>query len=352
MKTWLRRIALGVVALIVLAALAGAGFERLSRAAAVQSFPAPGRLVDVGDGRRLQIDCRGAGSPVVVFESGLDTLGALSWSKVHDAVARTTRACAYSRAGIMWSDTATGPFDARRAAQDLHNVLATAGEAPPFVMVGHSLGGPYLLNFTGQYGADVAGLVLVDASHPDQIARLHNAIGRDLASGAGLMKAGDSLAWSGAVRLLAPKASFVPDQAPPSTVLAAAAWLPQSVHAVGREFGGRSQTLSLAGRNRRLGDRPLVVLTRTATAPPQALKAMGVSADEGRRLDAEWRAMQDDEATWSTRGRHQVVPGASHYIQFDQPQVVIAAVEEVVGQVRAKAAASAAAPLGLSPPPS
>lgn len=339
MKKWLKRVVLGVGVLIALTVLAGAGFEWLSRAAATRSFPAPGRMVDIGGGRRLQLDCRGAGFPIVIFESGLDTLGSLGWTRVHEEVAKTTRACAYSRAGIMWSDPASGTFDIRREVEDLHKALAAAGEKPPFVMVGHSLGGPYVLTYTGLHGRDVAGLVLVDASHPDQVARLHDVIGRDLDQGAGLIRAADSLAWSGAVRLFAPKGSIAPDHAPPRATLVAAAWQPQSIHAAVRESNRLSQTLSVAGQYRRLGDRPLMVLTRTATAPPEALKALRLSADEGRRLEAEWRAMQDDEATWSTHSRHQVVPDASHYIQFDQPQVVIAAVKDVVGQVRADASA-------------
>ncbi|WP_340647645.1 alpha/beta hydrolase [Phenylobacterium sp.] len=339
MKKWLKRIGLGVVAVVALTVLAGAGFEGLSRAAAARSFPAPGRLVDVGGGRRLQLDCRGTGSPVVIFESGLDTLGSLSWARVHGKVAESTRACAYSRAGIMWSDHANGPFDVRREVNDLHKALAAAGEKPPFVMVGHSLGGPYVLTYTGLYGGDVAGLVFVDASHPDQVARLRNAIGRDLDQGAGLIRAADSLAWSGAVRLFAPKGTIAPDHAPPQTALVAAAWQPQSIRATVRESNGLNETLTVAGQYRRLGDRPLVVLTRTATAPPAALKAMKLSPDQGRRLDAEWRAMQDDEAAWSTRSRHQVVADASHYIQFDQPKVVIAAVGDVVGLVRIDALA-------------
>jgi len=100
MIKWLRRISVGIVALVVLAVGGGATYEALARADAARRFPPPGRLVDIG-GRRIQLDCRGAGSPVVVFESGLDSLGSLSWAAVHDGVAGFTRACAYSRAGLM-----------------------------------------------------------------------------------------------------------------------------------------------------------------------------------------------------------------------------------------------------------
>jgi len=341
MRTWLKRGVLGLVALIGVTVAGGAAFEALSRAAAAGAYPAPGRLVAIGGGRRLQLDCRGTGAPVVVFESGLDTLGSLSWTRVQDEIAKTTRACAYSRAGIMWSDPARGPFDVRREAQDLHEALAAAGEKAPFVMVGHSLGGPYLLAYTGEYGSDVAGLVFVDASHPDQVARLRNAIGRDIDPGTAQIKAADTLAWTGAVRLFAPRASIAPEHAPARTARVAAAWLPQSIHGAVRESDSLGQTLAVAGRYRRLGERPLVVLTRTASAPPEALKAIGLTPADGRRLDAEWRAMQDDEATWSTRSRHEFVPDASHYIQFDQPQAVIAAVRDVVGQVRADASRGA-----------
>ena len=165
----------GVLGLIV---AGGAALEAVGKWQAHRGHPPMGKLVDVG-GRRIQIDCRGQGSPTVVFESGLDMMGSLSWSAVHDDIAASTRACAYSRAGILWSDPAEGPRDARAVADDLHAALKQAGEQGPLVLVGHSLGGPYAMVYTQAYGDEVAGLVLVDATHPDQIARLA-ATGADL----------------------------------------------------------------------------------------------------------------------------------------------------------------------------
>ena len=78
-------------------------------AQALREHPAPGKLVEVEDGRRIQIDCRGEGSPTVVFQSGGDLMGALGWQPVMERVSAKTRACAYSRAGILWSDPARGP---------------------------------------------------------------------------------------------------------------------------------------------------------------------------------------------------------------------------------------------------
>src|SRR5215468_3748086 len=98
MFKWLKRIGVGVIVLIGGVVAAGVIYEQIARANAGREFPPRGRLVDIG-GRRIQLDCRGIGTPIVVFESGLDALGSLSWAAVHDNVAKTTRACAYSRAG-------------------------------------------------------------------------------------------------------------------------------------------------------------------------------------------------------------------------------------------------------------
>ena len=125
MKRWAKRIAVGLGGLLVLAIVFGASAEALMRSRAARNYPAPGRLVDIG-GRHIQLDCRGAGSPTVILESGLDNLGSLSWALVHDSIATTTRTCAYSRAGIMWSDADPGAFDSKRVSEDLHIALIKA----------------------------------------------------------------------------------------------------------------------------------------------------------------------------------------------------------------------------------
>jgi pimeloyl-ACP methyl ester carboxylesterase len=313
---------------------AGAIWERSARAQARRDYPAPGRLVDIGGGRRIQIDCVGTGAPVVVFESGLDTLGSLAWSAVQDQVGKTTRACAYSRAGVMWSDPDPRPFSAEHVAEDLHAALAAAGEKGPYVMVGHSLGGPYVLTFTGRYPTAVAGVVLVESSHPDQIARLRAAAGKELDTGAGLARAAEMVAWSGIVRLAAPHGA-APPHATAIARDAGGAWLPTSIAAADREQAGLAATLATAGRTRQLGDRPLVVLTRGEKTPAQALKQLRLTPTQAAHLDQAWLEMQNDEATWSRLSRHHVVDGANHYIQFDRPDAVISAVDDVVGEVRA-----------------
>jgi pimeloyl-ACP methyl ester carboxylesterase len=301
---------------------------------ATAAFPAPGRLVEVGGGRRIQIDCRGAGSPTVVLESGLDHLGSLSWVAVHDSIAATTRVCAYSRAGIMWSDASDAAFDVTSVAHDLHAALAAAGERAPYVMVGHSIGGPYVLAFTHAYPAEVKGLVFVDASHPDQFARFRDVTGKSLVPPPGEVKLGAALGWTGLVRLMT--AGATPPSWPLETQRVAPAFLPRSVAGLAKETPAVPATLAAAGAMRRLGDRPLVVLTAGQPQPQAALDAMGVTREQGVRLRDVARSLHDDQASWTRHGRHEVVPDAGHYIQFDRPDVVIRAVREVAAAIRAR----------------
>jgi pimeloyl-ACP methyl ester carboxylesterase len=323
---------IGITAAVIAGVvMTGATFEQVSRMRASHKHPAPGLLVDVGGGRRLQIDCRGSGSPTVVLESGLDIYGSLAWAAVHDSLAANTRVCAYSRAGIMWSDPARGPFDSRARAHDLHAALAASGAQPPYVLVAHSLGGPYALTFTKEYGANVRGLVFVDATHPGQFPRYEAAVGKSIMPSAKEAQLGATLAWTGLVRMLAP--TETPQSWPAALSTIASQFLPQTVAGLAEETAAIPTTLAHASDARALGDRPTVVLSAGEPQSDANLQMMGLNADQGARLFAAHQALAADMARWSTRGRLEVVPKASHYIQFDRPDAVIRAVSEVVGYV-------------------
>ena len=71
-----------------------------------------------------------------------------------------------------------------------------------------------------------------------------------------------------------------------------------------------------------------------AELPPAVLKGVGMTREQGARFQAEWETLHDDEATWSSLSRHEVVPDATHYIHVDRSDIVIKAVREVVDAVR------------------
>jgi pimeloyl-ACP methyl ester carboxylesterase len=327
-----KRVAVVVLSFATLLTIAGAAMEAIARGTTKSKFPPPGRLVDVG-GRRMQIDCRGQGTPTVVLESGLDFLGSLSWAAVHDSIARTTRVCAYSRAGIMWSDPSPLAFSSERVASDLRKLLDRAGESAPFVMVGHSIGGPYVTQFTKAYGEAVAGLVFVDASHPDQIARVEKATGMSMTPPTGTLSFGAAMARTGLVRALA--GDVAPRHAPEATRAASSAFVPTSLASTLRETKAVHATLVSAQSSRALGSRPLVVLTAMAELSAAERESQHMTVSQEAKHRAAWKELQTDEATWSTRARQILVSDATHYIQFDRPDVVIAAVRDVVCAVRA-----------------
>lgn len=332
MKKWLRRLGIGVATLIVLILLVGAGYEWMGRRAAARDFPPPGRLVDVG-GRRIHLDCRGSGTPVVVLVSGLDISGAAAWSAVHDSLAATTRTCAYSRAGIMWSDAAPGPATAKGIATDLHTALGTADEPSPYVMVGHSLGGPYIMTYAKYFGAEVAGAVMVDASHPDQLETLSRIAPAAADPSSTTLRVAAAFSWAGVVRLVAGAAPPMANQ-PPEVARTIAGYAPHSMDGALKELAALGGTLAEAGTLRQLGDRPLVVLTAMKQMSAAELAALELTPEQGRAFKAAWRALHEDEASWSTRSEHRVLDDATHYIQYDRPDVVIESVRIVVDRVR------------------
>jgi pimeloyl-ACP methyl ester carboxylesterase len=127
-------------------------------------YEARGERFDVGR-RELYLDCRGNGRPTVVLEAGSGA-DSSTWSAVLDALAATTRTCAYDRAGRARSDP-TERRTLRDAGAELRTLLATAGEAPPFLIAGHSLGGAFSRVFADEYRPEVVGLVMVDTFDPD-----------------------------------------------------------------------------------------------------------------------------------------------------------------------------------------
>lgn len=339
---WLKRILLGLLALAMIIVIIGTIYEALGRRNAQANYPPPGKLVDVG-GRKMHIDCRGTGSPTVVFESGLGTGGTIDWTLVHDKIAQTTRTCAYDRAGIMWSDPKTTPQHAAAVADDLHALLKGAGVTAPLVLVGHSIGGPYVRAYTGKYGDQVAGLVLVDTSHPDQVARLGKVSNTNAHPGqvAWIMHSATRLAWTGAVRFLMANAGQ--GDLPKDATAKLAAYASTSVVGATSELDGFDATMDDARVVRSFGNRPVIALTAMKPLAPEELQGLNMKAADGARFKAEWKQLGAEQAALSTRGRQQLVPDAGHYIQIDRPDIVIAAVREVVGEVRADGAKKPAA---------
>jgi pimeloyl-ACP methyl ester carboxylesterase len=192
----------------VIGALAVASLGGIAESVALSEddtrYAMPGASYDVG-GHRLHLNCTGTGSPTVVLQNGLAEISPL-WSAITARVAKTTRVCAYDRAGQGWSDDATRPQDGLAVATDLHTLLAGAGENGPYVLAGHSSGGTLAMTYAAQYPAEVAGMVLLDASSPHQYTALPD-FPREYAVMRRVLAVGPTLARLGALHLVPASAS-------------------------------------------------------------------------------------------------------------------------------------------------
>jgi hypothetical protein len=144
------------------------------------------------------------------------------------------------------------------------------------------------------------------------------------------------LARIGLVRLTSmvmPQGNTIPN-VPPLASQVVEAYFPQNISSFLKGIQSNDAEIAAAGNFRKLGDRPLVVLTATRKLSLDELQAAGMSQEQELQMQALWNQLQADLATWSTRSRHEIVPDASHSIQFDRPDVVIKAVRDVVMDVR------------------
>jgi pimeloyl-ACP methyl ester carboxylesterase len=332
-----------MIALLAVALLVGTGvvYQRVGLARDRRKHAPPGALVDVG-GRRLHVRCTGTGAPVVVFEAGI-AASSVSWSRVQPRVAEFTRACSYDRAGLAWSD----PGDRDRCTDtfvaELTRLLHAGGITPPYVLVGHSFGGFIIRAFARAHPEAVAGLVFVDTLHPDEWMDLTSEQRRLLRGGVFLSRVGGLLASVGVVRLslslLTGGAPGVPRRFSRMFGSRAAALLEHIVGEVQklpadvlpsiqahwsnpRAFHGMAQHLAaLPGCSMELKQTPDV-----EHVPVVVLSA----ADRQTR----WLEADAALARSSPLGRHTVSAKAGHWIQLDDPDLVIEAVRDVVSYSR------------------
>jgi pimeloyl-ACP methyl ester carboxylesterase len=166
MPSRLRIAALTLIGIPIVLVVVGASYQLIESYAEEKRSPEAGRLVDIG-GYRLLINCTGSGSPTVILESGLGDIS-IGWNRVQTEISKFARVCSYDRAGYGGSDAGPMPRTSEQIAKELHSLLQNSGEAPPYLLVGHSLGGYNVRVYNGDYPREVMGLVLVDAPQEDQ----------------------------------------------------------------------------------------------------------------------------------------------------------------------------------------
>jgi pimeloyl-ACP methyl ester carboxylesterase len=291
--------------------------------------PPPGQLIDIG-GRRLHLLCSGQGSPTVVFEAGASSF-AIDFTLVQREVAKTSRVCAYDRAGSGWSDPAKGKVS---TAADLHSLLGAAGVKPPYVLAGASRGGLLIRTYLLEYPDDVTGLVFVDPSSEDRLFTMFNGEGVLIAELTAEQLKTLMPREPVPVPRRSPQVGAPFDRLPPDLyrtrillderlIASVPDMVPAEIVATSQE-GERAMLARLLATRKTnggkpFGDRPTVVLSR------------------GDEHNAEREAVHAALAALSTNSRHSVAAGAGHEIHLFDPPVVILAIQDVVASVRTKA---------------
>jgi pimeloyl-ACP methyl ester carboxylesterase len=303
-------------------------------------YAQPGQRVDIG-GRHINMHCAGAGTPTVILMAGLFSWSVV-WYKTQPVIAQKTRVCAFDRAAYGFSDPPSRPQIVSDVVDDLHKVLHTGSIPGPYVLVGNSLGGLEARVYAQRWPEDVVGMVLVDTSPAGEGLIDEAQPGFDEVFG-GESYAADMLHCA-FLAMHGPLEPASPEYKDCSSVDA----LPSDTPAAFRKiwprfftadyFADKVSLMSSVYTHRydsvdhhRLGAMPLVVLSPETTWAASTPAEARVS----RSYQKVWNAMHEALAHLSSRGVHRIIKGSGHHIQLDDPQAVIDAVDEVLGQLHA-----------------
>lgn len=307
-----RLIFLGFGAVALIAAGLGAMYEASAKGADSRRHPPPGRLFLVGT-QRLHLHCIGEGAPTVVMEAGLGEQS-LTWSLVQRPIATMSRSCSYDRAGYGWSEPGPQPRSPANAADELHRLLASAGETGPYVLVAHSLGAYVAKVFVNRHPAEIAAVVLIEPTD-EEAATLAGTPRIPIIE----YRLFAFLARLGVVRLFGSwLVPLIAGTDPPDDVLANAPviYSHRSLQTAADELKA-----SVEGA-RRLAASPFIL--RHVRLVVIAAEETGDSVHTKRLTRL------------STRGTHLIVEKSGHYVQYDRPDVVVNTIRQVINEIRSR----------------
>ena len=310
---------IGLVSLLILTLAGGRIYQVVSESGDLARYPAPGELVAVDD-RMMHVNCIGQGSPTVIFELGVGSASA-AWSEVHKQVSLFTRACAYDRAGLGYSEPTEQPSRSSNVAQRLQELLRAAGIEDDLVLVGWSAGGVYIREFYGRYPERVEAMLFVDSSHEQQATRLPQTPGKGADP---MLRIAKHLAPFGLVRMSGILDRRVERGAGSDELKSQLKAIYHQSHildTVWRESEAFNLDINATQPPSPIGDLPLIVLTR------------GISDTSQQERDAR-NQLQQELTLLSTNGKQIIASESGHHIYADQPELLIESVEELVLLVR------------------
>lgn len=317
--------------LLILAALPVTGFlyQYASSCYENYAYTPLGKMVDIG-GYKLHIYDTGIGGPTVILDAGMGC-NSLDWCLIQSELSKFTRVCSYDRAGMGWSEESPKPRTSEVVVHELHALLKSAGIPGPYIFVGHSFGGINARLFAQRYSDEIAGIILVDAGHEQQLDRLPKAAEKLHQ----LVKQRTTLLMLsrlGVTRLLQrlPSAKKQLEKLPASM---RPLYLSQKLHTKHMETILAEATAveesfaQLAHTEGAIKNIPLTVIS--AGKAPSPLEA-GLSQEENNEWLAHWHELQKDLASKSIKSKHIIAERSGHMIHLEQPEIIIHAVRDMV----------------------
>lgn len=297
-----------------------------------KQYPPPGQMVDVG-GYKMHIHCTGQGSPTVILDAGLGDFSE-TWGQVQPEVAKTTRVCSYDRSGYGWSDPSPHPRTASGMADELHTLLVNAEIQGPYVLVGHSLGGLIVRIYTHSYPDEVVGMVLVDSTHEEQYIRQsavvpkYSEVQRHGSEQVARQYRLFGFLGSTGIMALVPQSIPNPGFSDASFELYKAIWATTDFFKTMLAEGEALEEILAEARSMDIasfGNLPLIVIS----AGPSGLDP-NFSDAENQQLGEVRKILQSELSGLSSDSKQIIVEQSGHYIQSDQPDLVIDAIQELV----------------------
>jgi pimeloyl-ACP methyl ester carboxylesterase len=297
-----------------------------------RQYPPIGQMIDIG-GYNLHMHAEGKGSPTVVLDAGAGGIG-LSWELVRAELAKTNRVVVYDRAGLGWSEPSPYPRDASTMALELHTMVVNANIPAPYVLVGHSLGGVVARQFAANYPEEVAGLVMVDTAHEEQMKYFPEAMVKMVNSMKGMMGLMKSMSKIG-LFALKPNLVAIDDNGKLSNKLvkqmqgmmaSSDSHLDAMIAESESVFAAQTQPVST------LGDLPLTVISHGQLDANAVHPSLGQQVRD--EYEAAWQKLQAEITSLSTQGRRIVAERSGHNVMFDQPEIVVESVLEMLKSIQ------------------
>jgi pimeloyl-ACP methyl ester carboxylesterase len=314
---------------------ASAAYQGYGMARDRRRYPPLGDLVDIGGQRLHLLMTRGPGPPLVIVAA----LGepAIDWLSIQRALAPEVPVVIYDRGGLGWSDPARGARTAGPMADELHALLTAARIAPPYVLAGHSLGGLIALIYTARHRQNVAGLALIDSSHPDMHTRLP--ADRPLISGRrewllraaqfrltplGLVRMADDLGIRRQISDQARRDFPLDVAAPARAFILSSRQRRANVSELAHVKRSRDEARACLAD---LGTLPLAVITSSEHDPRNVPGS--AAARKRSRWYATWSVLQAELAGLSRNSSHTIAPRAGHYVHHDDPDLVVGTLRDL-----------------------